>query len=384
MDTKPIICLASWYPNELDHFEGDFIERKLQALSKYKKVLVLHVKKHSEENFTKTKEITDSGNLSSHIYYKQNTKSRGFGFYKSFFKIHNAFLKNYISTFGKPETILVQVPYNAGLIALYWKKRFGIQYILTEHYGIYNEHYEQHFNTRTSRYKWLVKKIVSHAKHLITVSHSLATDMNKVVVQKEHTKLSNVVDTALFTFKEKAQRAPFVFCHLSNMIPVKNVSGMLRAAALLLKNNTSFRLNLVGSEQEQHIKLAKELGIYEKYVFFYKAISYNKVAEELQRSHALLMFSNTESQSCISLEALCTGTPVVSSKAGGIEEHLDSSNSILVERGDVQALAFAMEKMILNYDDFNREEISKKNRALWNFEVIGKQYADIIDGVSSQ
>lgn len=378
----PIICLASWYPNELDPFEGDFIQRKLLALSQYKEIVVLHVKKHEDTSFDKKENVRTNGNLTEHLYYEQVKNLSAFKFYKRFFQIHNQFLKNYIAQHGKPESILVQVPYNAGIVAWYWKKRYGIEYLLTEHYGIYNEHYELNFKTRPPLYKWLVKKIVRQAKTLITVSHSLAQDMNKQVVKKPHTKISNVVNTDIFIFKEKPARSPFIFCHLSNMIPVKNVAGMLRACALLAEKNHDFELQLIGAQNKEHIALAKDLGIYDKHVFFKQAIAYEAVAGALQKAHALLMFSHTESQSCISLEALCTGTPVVSSKAGGIEEHLDDSNSILVARGNEKALAVAMEEMIKNYNRFKLSDIASKNQALWNFDVIGRQYSALIDDAS--
>ncbi len=386
-EDAPILCLASWYPNELDAYEGDFIERKMKALAIYRKVEVLHVKKHSEVSFNKKKSEHANGHLKATVIYQKNTSEgilNSIKNYYSLIKTHNSFLKVFITKHKKPKVILVQVPYNAGIIAWYWKLRYNIPYILTEHYGIYNEHYEQHFNTRSWLYKHVVKKIVSQAEKLVTVSHSLANDMNNWVVKKEHTKISNVVDTHQFIYQPKPVASPFIFCHLSNMIPVKNVTGIIDAVHLLSKQKTDFVLNLVGSKNQDHIAQAKELGLLDRHIFFKDVISYTDVASTLQQSHALVMFSNTESQSCISLEALCTGTPVISSKAGGIEEHLDNSNSILIERGDTHALAQAMSTMIDNYSNFNQEEIALKNQKQWNFETIGAQYNELIEHVLSQ
>lgn len=386
MKEAPIICLASWYPNEIDFFEGDFIQRKLKALSFYRPVQVLHLKKCTHEKWNKKISKNQMGLLEETIYYKKGG-SGIFNQIKNYwysFKIHNIFLKNYISTFGQPKAILVQVPYNAGIIALYWKKKYGIDYILTEHYGIYNDRYELNYSTRSSIYKFIVKQIIKNAKKFITVSHSLASDIEKIVIKKEYTKISNVVDTNLFQHKVKPQTDPFIFCHLSNMIPVKNIPGIIRAAKTLADQNINFKLNLIGGENIPQQKLAEELNLKDKFIFFQPPIPYEQVAKELQRSHALIMFSNTESQSCISLEALCTGTPVISSRAGGIEEHLDESNSILVELKDEEALARSMLEMIRNYDRFNQEEIAFKNQALWNYNQIGKEYNQLIKDVLSQ
>ncbi len=386
MKKTPIICLASWYPNEIDHFEGDFIQRKLQALSIYRPVHLFHVKKHAKEQFKNTETINAKGALEEHIHY---TNSGGTGViysiknYWTFFKKHNAFLKNHIKSYGKPKTILVQVPYNAGIIALYWKKRYGIDYILTEHYGIYNNRYEANFNTRSSIYKYIVKRIITNSKKLITVSHALASDINQMVTKKEYSKLSNVVDTNLFKYKTKTDVKPFIFCHLSNMIPVKNITGMIHAAKILADKEIDFKLNLIGGDNKDHQALAEKLNLKNKTVFFKNAVSYDKVASVLQESHALLMFSNTESQSCISLEALCTGTPVISSKAGGIEEHLNTSNSLLVNCKDEEGLANAMINMIKNYAGYNQEEIANDNQSFWNYKQIGKEYHQLIENTLS-
>ncbi len=387
MKETPIICLASWYPNELEEFEGDFVQRKMQALSLYRNVHVFHFKKHENATIGNKRIVNKKENLTETIAYHHSGKANFLKSIKNYlvsFQLHNKFLKNHRKQFGKPETILVQVPYNAGIIAWYWKKRYGIKYILTEHYGIYNDRYESNFATRSSLYKFIVRQIFKNASQLLTVSNSLGEDINNTVVQKGFKKLSNVVDTNQFFYKKKPPIRPFVFCHLSNMIPVKNIPGIIRACKILIETRKDFRLNLIGAKHHEHINLAEELGLLNYTIFFQDAITYKEVAKTLQNSHALIMFSNTESQSCISLEALCTGTPVISSRAGGIEEHLDDTNSIMVPIGNEEELANAMLAMMENYDNFQQEEIALANQARWNFLEIGKQYNDIIENVLSQ
>ena len=99
------------------------------------------------------------------------------------------------------------------------------------------------------------------------------------------------------------------------------------------------------------------------------AIPYSDVAIYMQAAHALLMFSKWENQPCVILEALAVGLPVISSAVGGIEEELNESNGILVDSENVSQLANAMENMLLNYKQYDRNLISQnaKKYSFTNF-----------------
>ena len=65
-----VLWLVSWYPNRLDKFTGDFIQRHAQAVSQYCKVEVIFVKKDESllPNAIETENnVTD--NLTEKIIY---------------------------------------------------------------------------------------------------------------------------------------------------------------------------------------------------------------------------------------------------------------------------------------------------------------------------
>src|ERR1700759_87209 len=74
-----ILHLASWYPNRLDHFTGDFIQRHALAAAVSNEILVIHVVKAHKPFFKEDvfEEIKKTGNLTEHIIYFRSKSSFG-------------------------------------------------------------------------------------------------------------------------------------------------------------------------------------------------------------------------------------------------------------------------------------------------------------------
>ena len=57
------------------------------------------------------------------------------------------------------------------------------------------------------------------------------------------------------------------------------------------------------------------------------------------------------------LEALSAGIPVISTRCGGPEELIDSSNGLLVDSSSVDEMAFAMEQIRSDYAKFDAKNL---------------------------
>ena len=155
---KKIIWLCSWYPNELDRYTGDFIQRQAQAASIYADIEVVHVVDAIED---KCNVIHVNSFLRETIYYIKawNKISR----YKDFFQIHESFISDYFSRKGKPDLVHVHIPIKSGLIALRWKRIYKLPFIVTEHYGIYNHEVEDRYSQRNYFFKFFTRRILQQA-----------------------------------------------------------------------------------------------------------------------------------------------------------------------------------------------------------------------------
>ena len=373
MHRKKILWLASWYPNRNDWFDGDFIQRHARAVAIYHDVHVIFVTEAGIENAIEEEWNYATGLTEQIIYFK---KTNGFlsriRKQLSWRNIFQKAVEKYIDKNGTPDHIHVHVPWKAGLIALWVKKKYGIDFIVTEHWGIYNEVVEDNFYRKPVITQNLLKKIFSEAKGFVSVSRYLAEGVRKIVGKEVDAIIPNVVDTTLFFHKDE-KYSKFTFTHVSNMVPLKNVKGILDAFKEVSQKNSELQLILIGNRNDEYVNYAANLGLLNSAVFFRGEISYREVAEEMQRSHCFILNSVMENSPCVIGEALCCGLPVIATNVGGIPELLNDTNSMLVSASDTMALSKAMEDVIRNYS-FNQNQISEEASKKCGYSAIAAAF----------
>jgi glycosyltransferase involved in cell wall biosynthesis len=168
---------------------------------------------------------------------------------------------------------------------------------------------------------------------------------------------------------------------VSNMVQLKNVEGILRAVKILSERNIEFELIMVGDAGRAIKKYAEDLGLAEKFVLFRGEVSYAQVANEMQQSNALILFSNMENSPCVIGEGLCCGLPVITTNVGGIPELLDQENGLQIEPRNDLALANAMEQMIINYASYPREKIAGDAKYRYSYSTTGKEIDEVYNSV---
>ena len=289
MTEKYILWLPSWYPNKSDAYVGDFIQRHARAASLVNQIVVLYVA-DAEINTPKETSTTTNRNLIENIIYFRKKDSLLFKIIKQFiwYNLYRKTIKYYIAKYGKPKCVHVNVPWKAGIIAMWIKKKYKIPYIVTEHWGIYNTVVEDNYFTKPFYFKMIVKKIYSNAECFLSVSKFLANNISAMVVKRPYSIVVNVVDTDLFCFDYKKQSV-FTFLHVSSMIDLKNVPGILCAVRSLIDQGlVNLRLVLVGNRYDEYHKLASDLQLFGKYVFFKGEISYADVAKEMRSADCFI------------------------------------------------------------------------------------------------
>ncbi len=377
--TNYVLWLVSWYPDKTDVFNGDFIERHAKAVTGFIPVVVIFITKDS--SLKKGQVVIEKqveGNL---VVYRGYYRISSFPFSEKLFSLFRYFSvqKKIFSQIkkerGLPDLAHVHIAFKAGIFARYLKKIYRIPYVITEHWtGYYprspNSIYKTDFFTIRFT-KWILKG----ADFLLPVARKLGETINEFTHVKSLV-VPNVVDTDLFYYKPSV-RGKFKFVHPSTMSYVKNPDGILRAAIELNKEGYEFELLMIGGVSDSLVELADKSGGLNQYIFFKKEIPYVQVASEMQHSSALVLFSRFENLPCVILEALCCGLPVVSTDVGGIRDVIDQTNGILVENENEAALKNAMEKMIRNYELFNRERIAGESSLKFKYSTIGRQIIDV-------
>ena len=135
-----VLWLCSWYPNKLDKFGGDFIERHAMALSSIIPIDVIHI----VQNNTRLKNVKASTEVSCHSNIRFILKIipyhiTGFSFLNKiifnwrYIRHLKNLLNQYIQENGKPDLVHVHVPVKMGAGALHLKKKYNIPFVATEH-----------------------------------------------------------------------------------------------------------------------------------------------------------------------------------------------------------------------------------------------------------
>jgi len=377
--SKKILWLPGWYPSKIDAFTGDFIQRHAKALALFSPVHVLFIirdKKRLVTNSVKIEEY-ENGNLTETIIY-YSSKNYPFIFldklmsmrkYKKVFKEY--FLKKTLLK-ESPVAIHVHVAYKAGLIALWLKRKYGFEYFVSEHWSGYGKKDPDNYFTRSSLFRHLIRKILMYSKFIVPVSEDLGKKISFIVPSSKIRVIPNVVDEKLFYVEEK-EPGIFRFTHnVSYLKGPKNTEGLLKVFSELQKKRSDWECFMYGPVSSEMTDLRDHLGLIGK-IKFTGEISYEKVAEIVRTASAYVAFSRYENQPCSILEALCCGVPVIATRVGGIPEIINSFNGLLIEPGNELELLQAMELMMNNISNYERNKIADDAKSKFSYIAVGKE-----------
>jgi glycosyltransferase involved in cell wall biosynthesis len=383
MDRKKILWLCSWYPSKTDPFNGDFVQRHARAAAMYNDIYVIYVAGDATGRIKEvTKDIRRSEGLTEHLVYFKKTNSlwgRVKANYQWYFLMKQA-VRKYMVENKKPDLAHVHIPYKAAMAGNWLKDKYKVPFVLSEHWGIYNDVEILNYQGRSSVFKKFTRKAFTAAAACTSVSRYLADGVNRLVAKVPFTIIPNATDTRIFYYRERAA-AVFQFIHVSNMVPLKNAEGILRAFKLLLDNGAGAALRMVGNPDSSMAAYAASIGIPADKVSFTGEVPYGEVAGLMQDSDCLLVYSNIENSPCVIGEALCCGLPVIATATGGIPELVDDANAMLVEPGNDTGLMQKMRQMMENYQQYNRKQIAEKAKNIFSYEAVGKMFDVLYDTI---
>lgn len=202
-------------------------------------------------------------------------------------------------------------------------------------------------------YNWWVKVHLRRSDKILPVSKANArifANNPKVEVFYDPMPAQEI------TFEYDSGSKPiFRLLYLANFTIGKGQNHAIEALKLLDKKHPEIPVHLqfTGSDfgWEKNRRYRNELeqkaaayGI-SHLVSFTDGVS--NVEEPISKADILLNFSDSESLSRVSMEALYFGVPLIATNVGGTNEMvIDSWNGLLVERGNIQAMANAIERLI--------------------------------------
>jgi glycosyltransferase involved in cell wall biosynthesis len=374
-----VLFLPRWYPHRYDPMMGLFIQRHGISVSNHVDVSVLYV--HADEHLQgKTFDIQIAENdplYTIRIYFKKSTIKPGF--LSALINIIR-FLQAHSKGFGlikkyrtQPDLIHVHVLTRLGVVALAQKILQGIPYLITEHWTRYLPSTDTYNGTLR---KLATRLTVKNAAAVLPVTANLRDAMiDNNLMNKNYLIIPNVVDIEMFTpdmKKSPATRKKIV--HLSCFTDKqKNISGILRVIKQLSLRRNDFDLTLIGDGEDFSAmkNLSDQLGLTDNVVKFAGLQQNEALAKILREADLMIMFSNFENLPVVILESFASGVPVISTKVGGIHEHINDQLGKLIPPGDENSFLKVLDQTLDNIGNYNKHEIRRYAENHFSNEVIG-------------
>lgn len=207
---------------------------------------------------------------------------------------------------------------------------------------VFTEHSSHHNRPLPPKKAERLKREYERCAAVLAVSRALAENM-RGNTGVEAAVVPNIVDTAQFA-PRSVRHEHFTFVSTGNLLPVKNMAGLLRAFSRL-EGEPELIVFGSGSESGALRALCAELRLEER-VSFRGHCPRKELAEAYAAADCFVLASRSETFGVAYIEAMAAGLPVIATRCGGPEDFITEKNGIMVPVDDERALTAAMERMI--------------------------------------
>ena len=283
-----------------------------------------------------------------------------------------------------PDIVQLNVIQKQGLLALWLKKRYGIPFVIIEHWSGYLPENGQYMRQPAIKRRF-AECMAEQASAILPVSNALAKAMQDCGIRNSRwQKIYNVVDD--FFFEPSAVSIQYsdrkTLLHVSCFDEqAKNVKGLLRAAKMLSEKRQDWQLVIVGTGPDyQEVRAyADSLGFPENFLRWTGELTPREVAEEMHRADAFVLSSRYETYGVVLAEAAAAGLPILSTPVGIAEEIADLIVPQEIAQCNPGKFAEFIETILWNPVTADRQPLASIANAHSRFsaEEIGKQLKEI-------
>jgi glycosyltransferase involved in cell wall biosynthesis len=371
-----ILHIPSWFPDEKNPYSGNFIEKHIKAISRFRSCITLRVvavsKKKAKQSITRSQNHI----LIEYFYEKKNgLLSRILGKIKREYLYYKA-LREIKDKYGIPILLHLHVALPMGKFAVWAAQKWSVPLILTEHWTIYQPQNQHAFIAAQRK----LKKVFSNCWGFTAVSMQLQNRIEALFHLTRGIVIPNVVDTNLFNVvssQSKTQKT--MILHVSTLNDkAKNIMGILRAIKQLSQQRNDFELHII--HEKRNLNAEKYILEYQlsNVVKFLGSKTESEVAVTMQHCAFLLLFSNYENMPCVIEEAFACGKPVLTTPVGGIPEIVNEERGRFVESKDEVGLKNSIDWMLDNYNTYDAENLRKFAVEHFSSEIIGQQFDQFV------
>ena len=195
-----------------------------------------------------------------------------------------------------------------------------------------------------------------YSKRIQKKTHIIYNPVNERVFETSH---DNDDDNPELKIKDERLNR---IISVGRLYPQKNQKMMIEAFAQISERYSDWKLVIYGEGPERD-SLESLVSNLKSQVSSRISLPgrCETVIEEVAKSKVFCLSSDYEGMSNAMIEALCVGTPVISTRVSGTDELIrDGENGLLVDIGDTEGLAKAFEILLSNQE--LREQIGKEGQ----------------------
>lgn len=240
--------------------------------------------------------------------------------------------------------------------------------------------------------KNIIKYNFKKADYIWSTSKDMAREI-KLYTNKDIQITPFGVDTNIFKPNRIVKNKKFVIGTVKTLSKIYGIDYLIRAFAILKGKYKDIELHIAGNgEDERELKqLCVELGINKDVKFLGFLESPYLVAQTFNTFDIAVFPSLSESFGVAAIEAQACEVPVIVTNVGGFPEVVeDNKTGLIIEKGNIEELVLAIEKLIINSE--KRIEMGKNGRKFVlknydidnNFSSVDKLYKKILSNCGTK
>lgn len=212
---------------------------------------------------------------------------------------------------------------------------------------------EHHPNILKRPHEWLLSALMlwlgdGVAYNTKTYRDDVRKRLGPLFRGKKTAVISNGIELDRYQVPPVPKRAgEFVIGMSGRMMPVKDYPTLLRAIAILQKQNPQVKASLEfagdGPTRPELERLAGELGIADR-VAFLGLLPFDQMVPRMRSWDLFVLSTHGETQPLALMEAMACGLPCVATRAPGVVDIVqpEAANGLLVQIGDAEAMAASL------------------------------------------
>jgi glycosyltransferase involved in cell wall biosynthesis len=364
-----ILIIPSWYPYK-SSVSGQFFRNEASLISKSQSCEVVLI--YPVVKFVKRRSLKSLFHFFSSKKLNIVTDNHNYGFREVIIeinllsrhnlnglakKISNRLLKANIINFEKIDLIHAHSSILAGAISNFLSLRLKLPFIVTEH-----QHIPFLLNQSTELKTFI--SIIESSKTVLSVSEYQKQQLKSYGITNARFVIGNYIDEQQFQIdRVENSGGKFSILYVAYDGYIKGFNTFFEAIKLFTKYNIDIAITLITTKENKGIDDLKsfaklnniEVSVYHDVLNAHMSKFYNS-------ADVFVSTSIAETFGVSHVEALFCGTPVISSKSGGVSDFLNEHNSILINIDDPQELVDSILKLYNHNIIFDR--INLRNSVL--------------------